>query len=402
MSELEPMVRHSLETYRSAQDFIERYNQEYRRALDTKDDSGLVALSDTHAATIKNYNYLIDADGEGYLSINNGARESFEYSYTDYVTARGFITDYNKQLSDVHKLMNMGYVGAGLEKQRQLRQELKDFEPKVLIAKDATTGVLALNPDIEADPPKPASLSEQELRERMSVIGYENWEIDEEIASRVVDQKTLEAMGVLSGKSPVEIDPSRKKVIPIKKEAVMTAEFAEEAEALAKEKAQAPETPKPEWVSLVIKGNFLSDAHQNPATGKEFYNVSIPKGTKLGGAIDVGGYSFTANASQVHPYKFDDNAVQINFPQEWTISLEKREQQPDGGYATVDKKQATPGQMKVALNKQYKQFKQTLKAKREQKQAQQKASPVKDQAKAEVSAEARSKSTKQQDRKISK
>lgn len=185
-----------------------------------------------------------------------------------------------------------------------------------------------------------------------------------------------------------------------KEENVVPAEFAEEAAALSGENTasptvQAPETAKAEWVNLSVKGAFLREAHDKK--GNLFYDVSIPDGTKLGGAIDIGGYHFTASESRVHDSKYDPNGVTIGLVKDRPLQITKGIKQEDGTYRNVSR-EVRPENLRVALNNQYKDYKVTKAAERAAAKPDQaisqspQASPAHDQKAAAKSASARAKS----------
>lgn len=185
-----------------------------------------------------------------------------------------------------------------------------------------------------------------------------------------------------------------------KEENVVPAEFAEGAAALSGENTasptvQAPETAKAEWVNLSVKGAFLREAHDKK--GNLFYDVSIPDGTKLGGAIDIGGYHFTASESRVHDSKYDPNGVTIGLVKDRPLQITKGIRQEDGTYRNVSR-EVRPENLRVALNNQYKDYKVTKAAERAAAKPDQaisqspQASPAHDQKAAAKSASARAKS----------
>ncbi|MEG0757045.1 MAG: hypothetical protein RR505_01445, partial [Raoultibacter sp.] len=136
----------------------------------------------------------------------------------------------------------------------------------------------------------------------------------------------------------------------------------------------------------------------NKETGNKFFDVRIPEGTKVGGAIDVGNYHFTIDAARVHDSKYDPNGVQLGLIKDKPLKLTKSTKQPDGTYQDTSMV-VQPENLRVAVNEQFKNYKAAKAAERaatRPEQAVAKSAPVTpttDQKAAVKSAAARSKST---------
>ncbi|MEG0324327.1 MAG: hypothetical protein RR619_10050, partial [Raoultibacter sp.] len=154
---------------------------------------------------------------------------------------------------------------------------------------------------------------------------------------------------------------------------------------------------KLEWVNITMKGVFLKEL-TNKETGNKFFDVRIPEGTKVGGAIDVGNYHFTIDAARVHDSKYDPNGVQLGLIKDKPLKLTKSTKQPDGTYQDTSMV-VQPENLRVAVNEQFKNYKAAKAAERaatRPEQAVAKSAPVTpttDQKAAVKSAAARSKST---------
>ncbi|MEG0503962.1 MAG: AAA family ATPase, partial [Raoultibacter sp.] len=153
---------------------------------------------------------------------------------------------------------------------------------------------------------------------------------------------------------------------------------------------------KLEWVNITMKGVFLKEL-TNKETGNKFFDVRIPEGTKVGGAIDVGNYHFTIDAARVHDSKYDPNGVQLGLIKDKPLKLTKSTKQPDGTYQDTSMV-VQPENLRVAVNEQFKNYKAAKAAERaatRPEQAVAKSAPVTpttDQKAAVKSAAARSKS----------
>lgn len=157
----------------------------------------------------------------------------------------------------------------------------------------------------------------------------------------------------------------------------------------SKTEAQA-EPAKREWTNLVIKGAFASGPHQSEHG--DFYELRMPQGTKLGGAIDISGYTCNVSASRVRPYDYDPNAISVGFIKDNPITLSKDIFNEDTQAWEPQTMKAMPENLKTSLNKQYSEFKAAKREEREKAQQKDEATPAKDQEVAKRSAEARSKS----------